>query len=70
MYQLQEGWMYIVSKEYRIKETIGPYWSRRYEVQEKYTYYENGKECVGWHNIFHSPDRKLADIVLEQRKRE
>lgn len=56
-------------KEYRVKETIGPYWNRRYEVKEKYTYFDNGQERIGWHTVFHSKDRKLADIVFEQRKR-
>lgn len=54
--------------EYRIKETIGSYFNRRFEVQKKYTYYENGEMKEGWLEVFHSPDRKRCEEVLARRQ--
>ena len=56
-----------MSKKYRIKEAIGPYWNKRWEVQEQYTYYENGELITAWHDIFHSSDRKMCEDVMERR---
>lgn len=53
-------------KEYRIVEGIGQYWNRRWEVQEKYHYYENGKLITLWHMVFHSKDRKSCEDVLKK----
>lgn len=54
-------------KIYRIKKTIGPYWNRRWEVQEQYTYYENGELITSWYEIFHSSDRKMCEEVMKKR---
>lgn len=54
--------------EYRIKETIGSYNNRRFEVQEQYTYYENGEMKKGWLEVFHSPDRERCEEVLARRQ--
>lgn len=67
MYKLQERRVRTMS-EYRIKETIGSYFNRRFEVQNKYTYYENGEMKDGWIEVFHSPDRKRCEEVLARRK--
>ena len=67
MYKLQERRVRTMS-EYRIKETIGSYFNRRFEVQKKYTYYENGEMKEGWLEVFHNPDRKRCEEVLARRK--
>ena len=67
MYKLQERRVRTMS-EYRIKETIGGYFNRRFDVQKKYTYYENGEMKEGWLEVFHSPDRKRCEEVLARRK--
>ena len=33
-----------MGKEYRLIEGIGQYWNKRWEVQEKYSYYEDDKK--------------------------
>ena len=67
VYKLQERRVRTMS-EYRIKETIGSYFNRRFEVQKKYTYYENGEMKEGWLEVFHSPDRKRCEEVLARRQ--
>lgn len=54
--------------EYRIKETIGSYWNRQFEVQKRYTYFDNGKMKEGWLEVFHSRDRKRCEEVLARRQ--
>ena len=53
-----------MAKEYRIKEGIGHYWNKRFEVQEKYSYYENGKHVISWHTVFTSTDIKRCEEVM------
>lgn len=53
-------------KEYRIKEEIGQYWNKRWEVQEKYSYYENGELVTSWHMVYHSKDRESCEEVLKK----
>lgn len=65
MHKLQKGRMYNL-KEYRIKETVGSYWNRQYEVQEKYTYYDNEVKKQGWFQVFHSRDRSRCEEVLKR----
>ena len=50
-----------MAKEYRIKEGIGQYWNKRWEVQEKYFYYENGERVTSWHTVFH--DRNISPVL-------
>ena len=42
------------SNEYRIIEGYGNHMEKRFEVQEKYTYYDNGEWIDSWHMVFHS----------------
>lgn len=53
--------------EYRIIEGIGRYWNKRYELQEKYSYYEKGEKIYSWHTVFASPDRKRCEDALAYR---
>lgn len=57
-----------MEKEYRIVEGIGQYFNKRWEVQEKYSYYENGEKIISWHTVFHSKDKKLCEEVLQKYK--
>lgn len=66
MHKLQEGWVHTV-REYRIRESIGNYWNKRYIVQEKYSYYENGKKVESWHMVFSSPEYERCEEVLQRR---
>lgn len=52
--------------KYKLVEGIGQYWNRRYEVQEKYSYYENGKKVTAWHTVFHSSDKKKCEEALKK----
>lgn len=57
-------------KEYRLIEGIGQHWNKRWEIQEKYSYYENGKKVIAWHTVFHSTDKKRAEEVLKKYQTE
>ena len=59
-----------MAKEYRIKEGIGQYWNKRWEVQEKYSYYENGKRVISWHTVFTSTDKKCCEEVMKRYQTE
>ena len=52
-------------KEYRVKEGIGQYWNKRWEVQEKYSYYENGERVILWYTVFTSTDKKRCKEVMK-----
>lgn len=55
-----------MKKEYRLIEGIGQYWNKRWEVQEKYSYYEGGQTVVSWHTVFYSSDKKKCEEVLKK----
>ena len=59
-----------MEKEYRIKEGIGQYWNKRWEVQEKYSYYENGKRVISWHTVFTSTDKNRCEDVMKRYQTE
>lgn len=59
-----------MAKEYRIREGIGQYWNKRWEVQEKYSYYENGEFVTSWHTVFVSADKKNCEEVLKRYQTE
>lgn len=59
-----------MEKEYIIKEGIGQYWNKRFEVQEKYSYYENGKYVISWHTVFTSTDKKRCEEVMKRYQTE
>lgn len=42
---------YNMNKEYRIKETFGNHFEKRFSVQEKYVYYEHGNKIEAWKNV-------------------
>ena len=51
-------------KEYRMVEGIGNHWNRRWEIQEKYKYFENGEWIEAWHMIFWSSDKARCEEVF------
>ena len=55
-------------KEYRLVESIGNYMEKRYEVQEKYTYYNNGRITEAWHMVMHSTNKRYCLEALEKFK--
>ena len=59
-----------MAKEYRIKEGIGQYWNKRWEVQEKYFYYENGERVILWHTVFTSTDKNRCEEVMKRYQTE
>lgn len=59
-----------MEKEYRIKEGIGQNWNKRWEVQEKYSYYENGKRVISWHTVFTSTDKNSCEEVMKRYQTE
>ena len=59
-----------MAKEYRIKEGIGQYWNKRWEVQEKYFYYENGERVTSWHTVFHDRYKNRCEEVMKRYQTE
>ena len=59
-----------MAKEYRIKEGIGQYWNKRWEVQEKYSYYENEERVISWHTVFTSTDKNHCEDVMKRYQTE
>ena len=59
-----------MAKEYRIKEGIGQYWNKRWEVQEKYFYYENGERITSWNTVFTSTDKNRCEEVMKRYQAE
>lgn len=59
-----------MAKEYRIKEGIGQYWNKRWEVQEKYFYYENGERVTSWHTVFTSTDKNRCEEAMKRYQTE
>ena len=55
-----------MGKEYRIKEGIGQDWNKRWEVQEKYSYYENEERVISWHTVFTSTDKNRCEEVMKR----
>ena len=55
-------------KKYRLIEGIGQYWNKRWEVQESYTYFENGELVHSWYTVFNSSDKNRAQEVLNKYK--
>lgn len=57
-------------KEYRIVEGIGPYWNKRWELQEKYSYCEwvgNKIERIfSWHTVCHGT-KEFCEEALKRR---
>ena len=41
-----------------LREGIGQYWNKRFEVVEKYSYYEDGRYIEDYHIVFHSKDKE------------
>lgn len=56
-----------MDNKYRIVEGIGQYWNKRYELQEKYSYYKNGELVESWYTVFHSRDKELCEEALHNR---
>lgn len=52
---------------YRLIEGYGRYMERRYEVQEKYSYIENGETVISYHMVCHSTDLEMAKKMYERR---
>ncbi len=52
--------------KYRLVEGIGQYFNKRWEVQERYSYYENGDKVESWHTVFTSKDKIRCQEVLNR----
>lgn len=59
-----------MKNEYRIAEGYGNYFNKRWEVQKKYFYYENGKKIEAWGMVFHSANKKDCEEVLKKYQNE
>jgi hypothetical protein len=44
------------NKKYRLVSGMGQYMNTRFEIQERYKYYESDKWVYSWHLIYHSSD--------------
>ena len=55
------------NSKYRLVSGIGQYMNSRYEIQERYKYYENDKWVYNWHMIFHSTDLKNCTEIWNKR---
>ena len=53
--------------KYRLISGIGQYMNKRYEIQEKYKYYENDKWIYSWHLIYHSSELKNCIDIWNKR---
>lgn len=52
--------------EYRVKHTIGRHWEWRWEVQEKYFYYDKGELIIAWHMVYYSTKKEHCIEVMEK----
>lgn len=55
-------------REYRIIETYGHHNNKRWELQRKYCYYENGKKIESWKLVFCCGDKNKCLEALERHK--
>lgn len=56
-------------RKYRMVEGIGSHWNKRWEIQEKYKYFENGEWVYSWHLVFWSSEKRDAKKCLRNIKR-
>ena len=51
---------YAQNSRYKVTDGYGPYMNKRFEVQEKYLYYDDVNNNIvkveSWHTVFHSRD--------------
>lgn len=47
--------------KYRLVKGIGRYWNERWEIQERYQYYDKNKRIIAWHTICVFSDKQLAE---------
>lgn len=57
-------------RQYRMVEGIGSYWNKRWEIQEKYKYFENDEWVHSWHLVFWSSNKAKCEEKLEKYKKE
>lgn len=57
-------------RQYRMVEGIGSHWNKRWVIQEKYKYYENGEWVYSWYLVFWSSDKVKCEEVFEKYKAE
>lgn len=57
-------------RQYRMVEGIGSHWNKRWEIQEKYKYFENGEWVYSWYLVFWSSDKARCEEVFEKYKAE
>ena len=55
------------NSKYRLVSGIGQYMNSRYEIQERYKYYENDTWVYNWHMVFHSIDLKNCIEIWDKR---
>jgi len=55
------------NKKYRLVFGIGQHMNSRYEIQERYKYYENDNWIYSWYLIFHSVELKNCIEIWNKR---
>lgn len=56
-------------RQYRMVEGIGSHWNKRWEIQEKYKYFENGEWVYFWYLVFWSSEKARCEEVFEKYKK-
>lgn len=56
--------------KYRLVEGLGSYFNRRYEVQERYSYYEGKEQVTSYHMVCFSSDYEIAKKMYMRRLEE
>lgn len=60
--------VYVKNEKMRVCEGYGHYMNRRYEAQEKYSYWENDKKIESWRCLFHSKELEYCMKYFEKYK--
>ena len=59
------------NEKYRLVQCYGGYSQLRYEIQEKYSYYDNGNKVESWRLVCWSSDRlKAKEMFMRYTKHE
>lgn len=54
-----------MDREFRLVKAYGRF-NERWEIQEKYTYYENGIKVEAWGLVYHSMSKDSCEDVLNR----
>lgn len=59
------------NEKYRLVRCYGTHSQLRYEIQEKYSYYENGNKVESWKLVYWSSDKlKAKEMFMRYKHRE